>query len=33
MFASTRVGPILSTVTYDDKGKKRKIMYEGRWAA
>ncbi|PTT87947.1 primary-amine oxidase, partial [Pseudomonas sp. HMWF031] len=25
----SRVGPILSTVTYDDKGKKRKIMYEG----
>ncbi|AXN41691.1 primary-amine oxidase [Peribacillus butanolivorans] len=25
----TRVGPVLSTVTYDDQGKKRKIMYEG----
>lgn len=25
----SRVGPILSTVTYDDKGTKRKIMYEG----
>jgi primary-amine oxidase len=25
----SRVGPILSTVTYADKGKKRKIMYEG----
>lgn len=25
----TRVGPVLSTVTYDDHGKKRKIMYEG----
>lgn len=25
----SRVGPILSTVTYDDKGKKRKVMYEG----
>ncbi|WP_373230072.1 primary-amine oxidase [Cohnella sp.] len=25
----SRVGPILSTVTYDDQGKKRKIMYEG----
>jgi len=25
----SRVGPILSTVTYDDKGQKRKIMYEG----
>ncbi|RXT07189.1 stalk domain-containing protein [Ammoniphilus sp. CFH 90114] len=25
----TRVGPILSTVTYNDQGKKRKIMYEG----
>lgn len=25
----SRVGPILSTVTYDDKGNKRKIMYEG----
>lgn len=25
----SRVGPILSTVTFDDKGKKRKIMYEG----
>ncbi|MHC8318596.1 primary-amine oxidase [Pseudomonas sp. LB3P31] len=25
----SRVGPILSTVTYDDKGKKRKILYEG----
>ncbi|TWI50514.1 primary-amine oxidase [Pseudomonas duriflava] len=25
----SRVGPILSTVTYSDKGRKRKIMYEG----
>ncbi|WP_166362886.1 primary-amine oxidase [Pseudomonas akapageensis] len=25
----SRVGPILSTVTYNDQGKKRKIMYEG----
>uniref|UniRef100_UPI0025855D4E copper amine oxidase n=1 Tax=Pseudomonas sp. TaxID=306 RepID=UPI0025855D4E len=25
----SRVGPILSTVTYDDKGTRRKIMYEG----
>lgn len=25
----SRVGPILSTVTYNDRGKKRKIMYEG----
>ncbi|WP_078414589.1 copper amine oxidase [Priestia abyssalis] len=25
----TRVGPVLSTVTYNDHGKKRKIMYEG----
>ncbi|MFK9083622.1 primary-amine oxidase [Pseudomonas neuropathica] len=25
----SRVGPILSTVTYDDQGKKRKVMYEG----
>lgn len=25
----SRVGPVLSTLTYDDKGKKRKIMYEG----
>nr|WP_314529896.1 primary-amine oxidase [uncultured Pseudomonas sp.] len=25
----SRVGPILSTVTYDDKGTKRKVMYEG----
>ncbi|MCM3653736.1 stalk domain-containing protein [Metabacillus litoralis] len=25
----TRVGPVLSTVTYNDEGKKRKIMYEG----
>ncbi|MFF2484518.1 primary-amine oxidase [Paenibacillus sp. NPDC058071] len=24
-----RVGPIVSTVTYDDDGNKRKIMYEG----
>lgn len=25
----TRVGPVLSTVTYNDHGEKRKIMYEG----
>lgn len=25
----SRVGPVLSTVTYDDQGDKRKIMYEG----
>lgn len=25
----SRVGPILSTLTYDDQGTKRKIMYEG----
>ncbi|WP_116475773.1 primary-amine oxidase [Zobellella maritima] len=25
----SRVGPILSTVTYNDQGTKRKIMYEG----
>lgn len=25
----SRVGPILSTVTYNDNGNKRKIMYEG----
>ncbi|WP_372630564.1 primary-amine oxidase [Cohnella sp.] len=25
----SRVGPILSTVTYNDQGSKRKIMYEG----
>lgn len=25
----TRVGPILSTMTYKDQGKKRKVMYEG----
>jgi primary-amine oxidase len=26
---NSRVGPIISTVTYNDQGKKRKIMYEG----
>lgn len=26
---NSRVGPILSTVTYNDNGTKRKIMYEG----
>lgn len=25
----SRVGPILSTVTFDDNGEKRKVMYEG----
>ncbi len=25
----TRVGPILSTMTYNDQGKKRRVMYEG----
>lgn len=25
----SRVGPVLSTVTFDDQGEKRKIMYEG----
>jgi primary-amine oxidase len=25
----TRVGPVISTVTYDDQGNKRKVMYEG----
>jgi primary-amine oxidase len=25
----SRVGPVISTVTYNDQGKKRKIMYEG----
>lgn len=25
----SRVGPVFSTVTYDDQGEKRKIMYEG----
>ena len=26
---NSRVGPILSTVTYNDNGNKRKVMYEG----
>lgn len=26
---NSRVGPILSTVTYNDNGKKRQVMYEG----
>lgn len=26
---NTRVGPIISTVTFNDNGKKRKVMYEG----
>ena len=25
----SRVGPVISTVTYNDQGKKRKVMYEG----
>jgi primary-amine oxidase len=25
----SRVGPVISTVTYNDQGRKRKIMYEG----
>lgn len=26
---NSRVGPVISTLTYNDKGEKRKIMYEG----
>ncbi|RDK92831.1 tyramine oxidase [Enterobacillus tribolii] len=26
---NSRVGPIISTVTYNDRGKKRQVMYEG----
>lgn len=26
---NSRVGPVISTLTYDDQGEKRKIMYEG----
>jgi len=26
---NSRVGPVLSTVTYNDHGRKRKVMYEG----
>lgn len=29
MRLDTRVGPVFSTVTFDDQGEKRKIMYEG----
>jgi primary-amine oxidase len=29
MRLDTRVGPVFSTVTFDDQGTKRKIMYEG----
>lgn len=25
----SRVGPIISTVTYNDNGKKRQVMYQG----
>ncbi|WP_404362144.1 stalk domain-containing protein [Marinobacter sp.] len=26
---NSRVGPVISTLTYNDKGEKRKVMYEG----
>ena len=26
---NSRVGPMISTVTYNDNGTKRKVMYEG----
>lgn len=30
---NSRVGPVISTVTYNDNGRKRKVMYEGSLGA